>query len=226
MRIIVSYITVIILIILSFLRNDVWQSEFSLWSDALRKSPKKPRVIDSVGKSLDDLGFTEKAIEFYKSALSLDPKRVKARHHLFHAYIKLNMPEKAIEVITAPEAEFVEHPSAYRILINLFAKVGRFGDAIKSFERLIELEPENLDNYIDFSIFLININQPQKAIDILDRALSRWPDNPTLLNNLGIAYEESGRLKDAERAYRAALSIFPDAVEPKENLSRLLRKRR
>jgi tetratricopeptide (TPR) repeat protein len=226
MRISASYLIVIILIILSLLRNEIWQSGFSLWSDTLRKSPKKPRVIDSVGKSLDEMGFTERAIEYYKKALSLNPKQVKARHHLFNAYIRLNMPEKALEVITAPEAEFVEHPAAYRILVNLFARLGRYEDAIKSFEKLIELEPENQDNYTDFGIFLININQPEKAIKVFKHALSRWPENPELLNNLGVAYEESGRFKEAEEAYRSALSILPEAKEPQENLRRLLSKRR
>jgi tetratricopeptide (TPR) repeat protein len=203
-------------------RNSLWKTPYTLWSDTLKKSPLKPRVISAVGKCFADMGQTEVAIEYYKKALLMNPKLIRTRHHLFYAYIKLNQPEKALEVIKDPELGFVEHPPAYRIIANLFAKAGKYDESIKSYERLIQLEPENLDSYIEYGAFLIEINKPQKAVELFAKALLKWPDNPALLNNLGIAYEVSGRYSEAEEAYRLAIKIAPGAMEPKENLARLL----
>lgn len=224
-EIIISGIS-ITLLIFSLSRNKVWQDDTTLWFDALKKSPMKPRVLDSAGKSLADKGRFSEAIGYYRKALQIDPSYRWAYHHLIHAYLQLNMPDEALDVIKNSRDRLVEHAGLYRMLINIYIRQQRYTRAQQAYERLIEIEPEELSNYQSYGIFLIERGHALKAIDIFKKALSLSPENASLYNNLGIALEEAGRLKEAEEAYRKALSLEPDAEEPEENLRRLLSKKR
>ena len=67
---------------LTFMRNEVWRTHESLWSDALAKSPRKPRVYVNLGQALYLAGRVDEAISRYCQALALDPQYVQARVNL------------------------------------------------------------------------------------------------------------------------------------------------
>lgn len=54
-------------------RNEVWQSEISLWEDVVKKSPTKVRALTNLGSAYMDRGFHEPALEQFEKALALDP---------------------------------------------------------------------------------------------------------------------------------------------------------
>ena len=67
---------------LTFMRNEVWRTHVSLWSDALAKSPRKPRVYVNLGQALHLAGRVDEAISRYCQALALNPRHVQARVNL------------------------------------------------------------------------------------------------------------------------------------------------
>jgi tetratricopeptide (TPR) repeat protein len=67
---------------LTFARNEVWQTQLSLWMDALQKSPDKARVHVNVGTALQLEGRLDEAIPYYCRALEIDPKSARAHYHL------------------------------------------------------------------------------------------------------------------------------------------------
>jgi hypothetical protein len=67
---------------LTFARNQVWQTQLSLWTDALEKSPHKARVHANVGTALQLDGRLDEAIPHYCRALEIDPKNARAHYHL------------------------------------------------------------------------------------------------------------------------------------------------
>lgn len=50
-----------------------------------------------------------------------------------------------------------------------------------------------------------------------ERALKADPTNARLLNNLAVAYENAGRLEDADHAYREARRLDPERKSIREN---------
>lgn len=80
-RIIVILLTVLLLIALSvatYERNKVWQTKFSLWMDAVKKSPLKSRPHNNLGNcyylSRDYLS----ALRHYQIAIELNPENAEA----------------------------------------------------------------------------------------------------------------------------------------------------
>ena len=55
----------------------------------------------------------------------------------------------------------------------------------------------------------------------MHQAVALNPSDYSAHNNLGIVYEEKGRLKSAEKEYRLALKLNPEFKEARVNLHRL-----
>ena len=75
-------------------RNLVWSDEITLWSDCVKKSPKKARAHTNLGNALRRQGKFEEAIFHYSKALEIDPKYEKA--HLGISFTKRAMGKKRI----------------------------------------------------------------------------------------------------------------------------------
>lgn len=62
---------------------------------------------------------------------------------------------------------------------------------------------------------------PQAMVE-LTKAERLDPENPIILNNLGLAYYVRERLTEAEAKFRASIKVQPDFSEAKNNLARVL----
>src|SRR5262249_14889563 len=59
------------------------------------------------------------------------------------------------------------------------------------------------------------------ALKIIRRAVTTQPDNPVLWNDQGVLLARSGDDRQAEKAFRSALSLAPDFAEPYTHLATL-----
>jgi predicted Zn-dependent protease len=66
-------------------------------------------------------------------------------------------------------------------------------------EKATELKPEDSDLRFKYAKALVFSNENDKAIKELEYLLAKMPDNPTVYNNLGIAYFHKN---DLERAIK------------------------
>jgi Flp pilus assembly protein TadD len=74
---------VLLLATLTLMRNEVWRTHVSLWSDAVAKAPHKARVYVNLGQALSLDGHPEEAISLYCRALALDPGNAQAQNNLY-----------------------------------------------------------------------------------------------------------------------------------------------
>jgi tetratricopeptide (TPR) repeat protein len=74
--------SVVAFVTLTFLRNEVWRSPVSLWSDAVAGSPNNPRAHVNLGLALLTAGQPTEAVRHYCRALALDPENRQARVNL------------------------------------------------------------------------------------------------------------------------------------------------
>jgi Flp pilus assembly protein TadD len=59
-----------------------------------------------------------------------------------------------------------------------------------------------------------------EALFRFEQAKQQRPNDPSVLNNLAVAYEAVGRFDDADAAYRAALQLAPGHRDIKKNATR------
>lgn len=95
-KILAAFAVVIVLAGATFLRNTVWDTKLSLWTDAVKKSPFKSRSHNNLGNCYMLLGRSHNAIEEYKQSLALDSRNIEAYYNLGMNYEDVGMPGAAV----------------------------------------------------------------------------------------------------------------------------------
>ena len=71
-----------------------------------------------------------------------------------------------------------------------------------AFEKAMELCPNELSLYVEFTTLLVKTQRVQDALIWVDRGLSRWPGNVDLSRNLGVVLLAEGRSQQALEVFR------------------------
>lgn len=69
---------------------------------------------------------------------------------------------------------------------------------------------EDADNLNNYAAFLIDAGAEQAAIPILEYLNTKYPDNSTILNNIGQAWFGLGDLENSEKFLNAAIELYPN----------------
>ena len=116
-----------------------------------------------------------------------------------------------------------QNGTAYGILGDAAVELGRYRDAFRSFQRMIDLRP-SLSSHARVSYARELTGDVAGAIASMRRGVvagATAADKAWAQNQLGDLFFNSGRLEDAERAYRSALALAPDFVPPDAGLGRV-----
>ena len=106
----------------------------------------------------------------------------------------------AAEDVRMTDTRVEEH----RNLGVAFYKTGMLDEAVREFRRVAELRPG--DGNTHFFIGLVALKQARwrEAMDALRLSAEKGGNRPAVLHNLGLAYEQQGRLEEAEAVYAEA----------------------
>lgn len=128
-------------------RNLVWKADVTLWSDVIKKSPKKARPYNNLGRAyLANKAFL-KAIPYLKEALRFNPYFSYAHYNLGIAYQGIGLYDKAI--IEYKKALYgTRQPYFVQVHNNLgvcyFIK-GWTDLAIEEFKQALDIDPDFSD---------------------------------------------------------------------------------
>jgi len=101
-------------------------------------------------------------------------------------------------------------PGPYIQAGNLLFDHERFDEAVRYYEKALELEPENADLLTDAGICYRQLKQPDKAVSYFRRARKADPGHPNSALNLGIVLlHDLGDKKAALEAWREYLALNP-----------------
>ena len=116
--------------------------------------------------------------------------------------------------------------TSFKILPFLaFAGVILFSEGYSVAQRAqpgAEAKNETAISQLRHAASLLQLGRPNEAEPILRQVISEMPQNADAHNLLGIIFDQREQFKDAEREYRAALRLNPDAISPLANLGVLL----
>ena len=91
-----------------------------------------------------------------------------------------------------------------------------FVEAESYYDQALVADPGNLDNYLEFSAFLWDQRNFPKGEEICNKALAiKMEDGAkaAFLNNLGLLYNDTTRLTEAEQALAEALGIYRELAK-------------
>jgi protein O-mannosyl-transferase len=103
-----------------------------------------------------------------------------------------------------------------------FFQKGQADEAVKQFQKALEINPNDRDAHTDLGMVLDGIGRLDEAIVQYQKALKIDPDNVEAHNNLGNTLFRKGQLGEAIAQYQMAVKINPENAEAQGNLGAAL----
>ncbi len=100
----------------------------------------------------------------------------------------------------------------FETAMNL-GETGRFNEAVIYLEKILDMDPRNVEALNDKGMCLYAVGKPDKAVKAYESALQIEPQYKDALVNLGVAYNHLDLKKEALDAYSRAIKIDPELEE-------------
>jgi Flp pilus assembly protein TadD len=156
------------------------------------------------------------AVAYFRAA-RLDPETIEPRLRLAHVELRTN-PERAENSFRALTEQYSEAPSAWLGLGLALVAQSKLEDAADALERTLALDPDSAVSHCLFGVIHERRGRHLQAREHLQRALELDPEEPSLLNNLGLSYlmdptdhvtqNNLGLCVGLRKRYEEALAIF------------------
>ena len=108
-------------------------------------------------------------------------------------------------------------------LANIYKKNTQYKLAEKYYMRILDLEPNYVNGLINYANLKIDLNEPESAIKMLDKAIEINPNNSMAHFNLATTYLTLGKNSKALEHALESLKIDPN-FSPTDKLISVLKK--
>jgi tetratricopeptide (TPR) repeat protein len=151
----------VILIVLTYNRNKVWESGITLWSNSVKHSPNNHRSNYNLGVAYVYAKNYQESVKYLNKSIEIDPDWAQAYEVLAIALIELKRYQEAVVVSIKGIDVNPANPVYYNNLGIAYAETDRMEDAKQAFSTSLALQPgyinaiNNLDrveSYIESSI--------------------------------------------------------------------------
>ncbi|HQP10639.1 MAG TPA: tetratricopeptide repeat protein, partial [Candidatus Omnitrophota bacterium] len=111
-----------------------------------------------------------------------------------------------------------ESPAVHYNLGNIYVEANRKEEAIRSYQKAIDLKPRYDEAYNNLGNVYSEIGRWEEGVLSYQKAIEITPDFADAHNNLGLAYFSLRQPEEAIRAYHKAIALKPDYAEAHNNL--------
>jgi hypothetical protein len=152
----------------------------------------------------------DKAVKWYKAAAFVDDKSWIAHYQLARIYFVKNDLKTALSEIDKALAVDPKNKRAYYVrgLIDGYAK--NFKASEDDFQKYVDYYQKEWAGYNDLAWAYYQDKEYKKAVDTAFNGLEVAPDNPWLLNGLGVSYDALGEKEKGKAALEKVATIAKD----------------
>lgn len=201
----------------TFERNKVWQSELSLWSDAVTKAPDMARPRFLLAEAQASAGDTAAAIQTMEEGLQRDQTFLVGYVRLGQWWQEQGYLDEAVAAcergLKIPARDGPEQPPQRAALWAGLgeARVQRrdWQGSLQAYQQALALAPDQPDLYNNTGNVLQELGRPGEALALHQRALELNRADPRTWVNLGSAHFALGDLAVARDAFAKAVELDP-----------------
>ncbi len=147
-----------------------------------------------------------KAESYYKKALRLDSKLALANYQLSRVYFVSGDQQKALQYINYELEYYPEFKRSHYIRGLVYGYSGQLPLAVKDFKAFIDWKPDSWAGHNDLAWVYFQQGDFNNAYLTAQEGLKYSPNNPWLLNSIGISAKNLGNRDEAKQAFEQALS--------------------
>ena len=180
-----------------FANSGDFNSALSCFKDCEEHEGMNPLTTCYIGECYEKIGELEFALEYYNKVLEMDERWSDAWmgkavvHEMKEEYVV------AREMIKNALKSLPDHTDYLLFYARIKGKLGDIEGAVDTFEKAIELNPENPAVWLEYSEFIDQRNVPHGAADIMMEGLVFNEDQPRFYYRLVAYLLKSGREAEA-----------------------------
>uniref|UniRef100_A0A4W5N3W4 Protein O-mannosyl-transferase TMTC3 n=1 Tax=Hucho hucho TaxID=62062 RepID=A0A4W5N3W4_9TELE len=208
----------------TFNRNWDWESEYTLFTSALKVNKNNAKLWNNVGHALENQNNYEKALRYFLQATRVQPDDIGAHMNVGRTYKNLNKSKEAEDAYLVAKSLMPQiipgkkyatrvapnHLNVYINLANLIrTNDSRLEEADQLYRQAISMRPDFKQAYISRGELLLKMNKPLEARDAYLRALELDSTNADLWYNLAIVNIEMKEPSEALKNFNHALELNP-----------------
>lgn len=215
---------VIVISILSVVRNDVWQNSRSLWEDSIEKAQGQGHIIafNNLGLWHFRKGNLQKAKQLFLASTYVKNTDKMPLHNLGRVYMEEGAWSKAEIVYKKILSIDPKDVHANRNMWETLRKQDREHEAGPYLDVIINVSSSDVVSLNQKGLILWGTKNYKQAEKTFINALMTYPQNPDLHLNLGLVLQDTGRLDAAFERFRKAAELKKDYALAYQKMGQVL----
>ena len=164
---------------IAYLRNRQSAEAKQLYESMIKQFGEGPQLHIVIGRAYRQSGLLAEAAEEFKKAIALDPHFPRSHHYLGITYLEDEgqskigeaLEEFKIEVAANPDEFFANY---YLGVVYIFQR--KWDLATTFLQKASSIEPNNPDPYFQLGQAYQELNQHERAIEVLKKSIALNPD--------------------------------------------------
>lgn len=191
----------------TFQRNQVYQSDISLWTDTVHKSPRNVKVWVGLGGMLAKQDKLAEAARCFTAALAVEPDNAKA--NAVYAGLLLQQGQYA-EAKQHLEKALAKDPQDRDAIVNMghyLSTAGKYAEAQAYLEAGVKTFPDDEELQTALIVNLSYLGLGEEALQLSETNLKRRPNSARAHTDLAAVLLMHGRKEAAGRHCQQALAL-------------------
>ncbi len=205
----------IFLMLLTWQRNAVWATPFTLWSDVVEKSPHSARGYINLAIDVKKAGKISEAEKLLLKAIEVEPENGVAYFNLAQVYdLQHRYPEAISSLQKALTTPNVNITVVHSLLADIYLESGDYPQAIKEAEITLKRNPKFVRTFITLGRIYEKLGEYQKALSQFEKAeTAGLKITYEIYARRGDIYYKQGVFPQAIEEYKQALSANPNLLD-------------
>jgi protein O-mannosyl-transferase len=163
---------------LTFVRNEVWKDDVTLWSDSLSKYPSSFRIQNNLATAYASSGQVDLAEAAFRESIRLGSDKPDAKINLALLCLNQGRQEEAVRWIKDIDLKNVRGAYLFFNLGVIYAKNGSLGKAIEAYQQAILENPNYAQAHFNLGLTYLRANNFPAARACFDAFLNKWTGDP------------------------------------------------
>lgn len=237
-----------VLMVSTYIRNEVWKTEIGLAQDVVRNSPESAMSHFILGRAYKQKGLIAEAEKEFEIAFELDeqknaeytkkfpaseihgdfkkdtkPLDAESHYNLAVEYYLKKQYDNSLKELQAAAEINPGHAGAHYYIGLIYHEQGIYDYAVREYREAIRLKNDFVEALTNLGGVYAQLGRYDEAVKEIKAALAINPDYPEAHKYLGLIYQDLGKLDDSINEFRTVIRLNPGYAEAHNSLGEVYR---
>ncbi|MCO4795604.1 MAG: hypothetical protein KC493_17935 [Bacteriovoracaceae bacterium] len=183
------------------------ESAINEFEKAYSMNSESKEVVIFLANLYEGKGDVNKAISYLQRIHNHWGSDLSLSLHLVRLYESQKKYEEALKVAREIEHDYSHNKEIVDLVAGLYMKSGEYKKSLQKYLKSINIQKNDIHSYFMAELLYLKNKNRDKAIGILEKARTHFPQNTNLLNTLSSLYLEDAKYKKSITVAKESYSI-------------------